>query len=94
MRTGFERTILLSWRAHDVWLPEQLFLEIHCYVDSITKRIRWVSEAEQAVLLAHMITIGYRLADLSWEGGGVGATFVRTRCPRSARPPPDVDNRA
>mgnify|MGYP001981619388 CR=1 FL=1 len=94
MRTGFERAILLSWRAHDVWLPEQLFLEIHCYVDSITKRIRWVSEAEQAVLLAHMITIGYRLADLSWEGGGVGATFVRTRCPRSARPPPDVDNRA
>ena len=78
---GFERAILLGWRSEDEWLPEQLFTEIHCYVDSVSHRIRFLSEAEQAVLLAHMHTIGYRLVDLLWEGGGVSATFVRAKCP-------------
>ena len=83
---GFERRILLSWRLADGWLPEQLFLEVHCYLDASSGRIRFLSVAEQMVLLNHMHTIGYRHVALQWEGGGVDATFVRVWCPMEAQP--------
>ena len=78
---GFERAILYSWRASDAWLPEQLFLEVHCYSEPLAGRIRFFGAAENVVLLQHLHALGYRLTALRWEGGGVDATLVRTLCP-------------
>jgi len=77
---GFERAVLLSWRAQDAWLPEEMFLEIHCYTYNNGK-IRFLSAAENVVLLLHLHSLGYRLTGLRWEGGGIDATLVRARCP-------------
>ena len=40
-----------------------------------------MSTGELAFALVHMHRLGYRLADVQREGGGVDALFLRLRCP-------------
>lgn len=79
---AFEHAILQQWRPGDVLLPEQVNMEVHCTTEPISGLYRHRISGEQAMLLVHMYRLGYRLARLNFEGGGVDATFfVRVCCP-------------
>lgn len=83
---AFEQSVLHSWKPSDAMLPEQLNLEVHCTTEPISGRYRHLSTGELSLLKVHLYRIGYRLAHLTYEGGGVGATFVRMLCPNIAMP--------
>jgi hypothetical protein len=78
---GFEHNLFSSWRAEDRWLPEQLTAELHCTTELLSGRYRFMSVGEQTALLHHFHLLGYRLATLEWEGGGIDVTFIRAVCP-------------
>uniref|UniRef100_A0A6T7K7A5 Methyltransferase domain-containing protein n=1 Tax=Coccolithus braarudii TaxID=221442 RepID=A0A6T7K7A5_9EUKA len=79
---GFEWPILRSWRMSDVGLPEQFSAEFHCTTSKKPRHnLRQLSLGEATAVLSHFHRLGYRLSHLAWEGGGVDASFVRTRCP-------------
>ena len=82
---GWEHEVLDTWRADDPSLPEQLLAEVHCTRPLLRGRTRWLSAGELTALLHHLHLLGYRLADMVKEGGGVDATFVRAVCPRGMR---------
>ena len=76
---GFERNVIHSWRRQDP-LPEQFNLELHCTTEPVSGLYREVSFAEQTITLLHLLRLGYRLARVSREGGGIDATLIRVRC--------------
>lgn len=78
---AFEHEILHSWNFKDKFLPEQLFMEVHCTTAPISTRYRYKSIGELTVLLIHMTRLGYRLTSVQKEGGGIDASFVRLVCP-------------
>lgn len=76
---AFEHNIIHSWRASHA-LPEQLNMELHCTTEPISGSYRELSLAEQTLTLIHLYRVGYRLARVAREGGGIDATLIRTRC--------------
>ena len=77
---AFEHAVIQSWRFSDP-LPEQLNMELHCTTEPISGSYRELSLAEQTFTLLHLYRLGYRLARVSREGGGIDATLVRVKCP-------------
>ena len=47
--------------------------ELHCTTELLSGRYRFMSVGEQTALLHHFHLLGYRLATLEWEGGGIRA---------------------
>lgn len=76
---AFEHAVLLSWRISQP-LPEQFNMELHCTTEPISGSYRELSLAEQTFTLLHLYRLGYRLARVSREGGGIDATLVRVKC--------------
>jgi len=76
---AFEHAVLHSWRISDP-LPEQFNMELHCTTEPISGSYRELSLAEQTFTLLHLYRLGYRLARVSREGGGIDATLVRVKC--------------
>ena len=76
---AFEHAVIHSWRISDP-LPEQFNMELHCTTEPISGSYRELSLAEQTFTLLHLYRLGYRLARVSREGGGIDATLVRVKC--------------
>ena len=55
--------------------------QVHCTRPILGGRTRWLSTGELTASLRHLHLLGYRLAELGREGGGVDATFIRAVCP-------------
>jgi len=78
---AYEHAVLESWDATDPLLPEQLSVEVHCTTEPRSGVYRYRSAGELTLLLLQLLRVGYRLTGVSWEGGGIGASMVRLRCP-------------